>query len=389
MKRWTFFLCVVLLTAFLVHPSLATVEAKKEALASESYVPGEVIVKYKENASEAAIASMHKQENAVVAKEYKKEGFDVVKVKGKSVEQAVQEYNKNPNVEYAEPNYIFHASQTPNDPYYPSQWGLQKIQAPQVWEFCGTGKGIRVAVIDTGVQDDHPDLRGKVVRGYNYVNGNWNPYDYNGHGTHVAGIIAANTNNGIGIAAVAPDAQIYAVKVLNDNGSGTLANVAAGIRHAADNGSHVINLSLGASVGASTLEDAVNYAWNRGSVVVAAAGNAGSTAPHYPAYYSNVIAVAATDSADRKASFSTYGTWVDVAAPGVDIISTYVWSSYARLNGTSMAAPHVSGVAAILAEQGRSNSQIRAAIQNSAVPISGTGSYWRYGLINAPRACSY
>ncbi len=389
MKRWLFLVFTLMLAVALMSPAFSTADAK-QAVKSAEYVPGEVIVKYKENASEAAIASMHKQENAVVAKEYKKEGFDVVKVKGKSVEQAVQEYNKNPNVEYAEPNYIFHATWTPNDPYFNSglQWGPQRIQAPQAWDIS-RGNGIRIAIVDTGVQNDHPDLQGKVVMGYNYVNGNWNPYDYNGHGTHCAGIAAAATNNGIGIAGMAPGAQIYAVKVLGDNGSGTLANVAAGIRHAADNGSHVINLSLGASVGASTLEDAVNYAWSRGSVVVAAAGNAGNTARHYPAAYANAIAVAATDSADRKASFSTYGTWVDVAAPGVDILSTYSGSRYAYLNGTSMAAPHVAGQAALLAAQGRSNSQIRAAIQNTADSITGTGSYWRYGRVNAYRSVLY
>ncbi len=205
-NRWTFFLCVVLLTAFLVHPSLATVEAKNEVLASESYVPGEVIVKYKDGTTKANISAMHKQENAVVTQHNKELGFDVVKVKGKSVEKAVQEYNKNPHVEYAEPNYIFHTTWTPNDPAFNNglQWGLQKIRAPQAWDIVSRGNGIRVAVIDTGVQDDHPDLRGKVIMGYNFVDKNWNSYDYNGHGTHVAGIIAAITNNGIGMAASSP-----------------------------------------------------------------------------------------------------------------------------------------------------------------------------------------
>ncbi len=389
MKRWLFLVFTLMLAVALMSPAFSTADAK-QAVNSPEYVPGEVIVKYKESASEAAISSMHKQENAVVAKEYKKEGFDVVKVKGKSVEKAVQDYKKNPNVEYAEPNYIFHATWTPNDPYFNNgqQWGPQKIQAPAAWDIS-RGNGVRIAIVDTGVQNDHPDLRGKVVMGYNYVNGNWNPYDYNGHGTHCAGIAAAATNNGVGIAGMAPGAEIYAVKVLGDNGSGTLANVAAGIRHAADNNSKVINLSLGASVGASTLESAVNYAWSRGSVVVAAAGNAGNTAPHYPAYYANAISVAATDSADRKASFSTYGTWVDVAAPGVSIYSTYAGSRYASLNGTSMAAPHVAGQAALLAAQGRSNSNIRAAIQNTADSITGTGSYWRYGRVNAYRSVNY
>ncbi|MEW9032802.1 MAG: S8 family serine peptidase, partial [Planifilum fimeticola] len=182
---------------------------------------------------------------------------------------------------------------------------------------------------------------------------------------------------------------IYAVRVLNNSGSGTLDDVANGIIHAADSGADVISLSLGASVGATTLRDAVDYAWNRGVVVVAAAGNNGTSLPSYPAYYSNAIAVAATDSNDNKAYFSNYGSWVDVAAPGVNIYSTYTGSSYASLSGTSMATPHVAGLAGLLDAQGRSASQIRAAIENTADPISGTGTYWSKGRINAYRAVNY
>jgi thermitase len=246
-----------------------------------------------------------------------------------------------------------------------------------------------IAIVDTGVQYDHPDLSGKVYLGYNFVDGNWDPYDLNGHGTHCAGIAAAVTDNGIGIAGMAPNASILAVKVLDANGSGTLDNVASGIEYAADAGANVISLSLGGPSGSTTLQNAVDYAWNKGAVLVAAAGNNGSSAPTYPAYYSNVISVAATDSNDNKPSWSNYGSWVDVAAPGVNIYSTYPTNRYAYLSGTSMATPHVSGLAALLAAQGRTNSQIRAAIQNTADPIAGTGTYWKYGRINAANAVRY
>ncbi len=202
------------------------------------------------------------------------------------------------------------------------------------------------------MQYDHPDLAGKVIRG-DHVDNDWDPYDGNGHGTHTAGIAAAVTNNARGIAGMAPEATIYAVRVLDESGSGTLQNVANGIIHAADNGADVINLSLGSPNDSITLKEAVDYAWNKGVVVVAAAGNDGSAQPTYPAYYSDAIAVAATDSDESKASFSNYGNWVDVAAPGVNIYSTYTDGGYASLSGTSMATPHVAGLAGLLDAQGR------------------------------------
>ncbi|WP_425430442.1 S8 family peptidase [Desmospora activa] len=388
MKRWLSLFAAFLLAVTLVIPSVAVAQ---EPQAEQDYVPDELIVKFKPGTAGAVKSALHQQEDAEVESRNQAVGFEVVKLeKGQSIEKAIKAYEKNPNVEYVEPNYIVKAAWTPNDPAFSSQqWGPQRIQAPQAWDVTRSSSSIRIAVVDTGVQYNHPDLSGKVVRGYNYVERNWDPYDGNGHGTHVAGIAAAATNNGVGIAGMAPNAQIYAVRVLNNAGSGTLADVASGITHSADNGSHVINLSLGSSAGSSSLESAVNYAWSRGSVVVVAAGNAGNTAPQYPAYYSNALSVASTTSSDAKSSFSTYGSWVDVAAPGSSIYSTYPTNSYASLNGTSMAAPHVAGVAALLAAQGRSNSQIRAAIQNSADSISGTGSYWRYGRVNAYRAVTY
>lgn len=389
MKRFLMLFAAFLLAITLVLPSAASASTTNQAEAE--YVPDELIVKFKPGVVGQAKASLHAQENAKVVSRNHAIGFEVVKLeKGKSLQAALKRYEKNPNVEYAEPNYIFEATWTPNDPYFSAyQWGPQRIDAPRAWDITRSSSSIRIAVVDTGVQYDHPDLSGKVIRGYNYVENNWYPYDRNGHGTHVAGIAAASTNNGVGMAGMAPNATIYAVRVLNDSGSGTLAAVANGITHSADNGAHVINLSLGSSSGSSTLLNAVNYAWNRGSVLIAAAGNAGNTAPQYPAYYSNVMSVAATTSSDTRASFSTYGSWVDVAAPGADILSTYYYNTYRYLNGTSMAAPHVAGIAGLLAAQGRNNSQIRSAIQNSADRISGTGSLWYYGRVNAYRAVTY
>ncbi|HEX3036497.1 MAG TPA: S8 family serine peptidase, partial [Thermodesulfobacteriota bacterium] len=181
-------------------------------------------------------------------------------------------------------------------------------------------------------------------------------------------------------------------KVLNDSGSGSWSGIANGIIWAADNGAKVINMSLGGPSGSSTVQSAINYAWNKGVVIVAAAGNEGISSPSYPAYYSNVIAVAATDENDNIASFSNYGTWVDVAAPGVDILSAYIRYNppYVFLSGTSMASPHVAGLAGLLASQGRNNINIRAAIENTTDNI---GLYpianGQKGRINAHKAVDY
>jgi thermitase len=391
MKRTWTRAAALLIAILLIFPPSAGAEAEKEGtLDKRSYVPDQVIVKFKENAEPRLTLDIHLELNTDLLFHNKEIGFDVVKIKGRSVEEVIREYEKNPDVEYAEPNYLFTAQWTPDDPLFSSQqWGVKKVQTPAAWDVTQGSGDTSIAIIDTGVQYDHPDLSGKVVRGYEYVDNDWDPYDENGHGTHSAGIAAAATNNGRGIAGMAPDATIYAIRVLDENGSGTLQNVANGIIHAADNGADVISLSLGSPNDSITLKEAVNYAWEKGVVVVAAAGNNGSSQPTYPAYYSNAIAVAATDSDETKASFSNYGSWVDVAAPGVGIYSTYPDSRYASLSGTSMATPHVAGLAGLLDAQGRSASEIREAIENTADPISGTGTYWSNGRINAYKAVNY
>lgn len=363
------------LTVALTFPSsIFAKQMEVDPKAGVEYAAGEVIVKYK-----AGTISTAGSKNGKV---------HVVKIKGKTVAQAIKELKANPNVEYAEPNLIFHADFIPNDTYWSNQYGPQKISAPAAWDVTQSSSNVKIAIVDTGVQLNHPDLSSKIVAGYDFVSDDTIADDGNGHGTHCAGIAAAATNNSTGIAGMAPNASIMPVRVLNNRGSGTLDDVAAGIRWAADNGAQVINLSLGASSGSTTLSEAVDYAWNKGAVVVAAAGNDGSSSPNYPAYYSNTIAVGSTDSNDNKSSFSNYGTsWVDVAAPGSSIYSTYKSSSYNSLSGTSMATPHVAGLAGLLASQGRSASNIRAAIENTADPVG--LSYWKYGRANALNAVNY
>ncbi|WP_284139354.1 S8 family peptidase [Virgibacillus sp. LDC-1] len=361
------------------------------AVTESRFVKDEVIVKFNETVSNKVQQELLKKLDAKELPDLDavKSPFKILKVK--NVEAVVKALNNNPNVAYAEPNFKFNVAWSPNDTYFSPnyQYGLFHTYANTAWDVAKGSTGQEIAVLDTGVDYNHADLDGKTILGYDFVDQDYTPNDLNGHGTHVAGIAAAETNNGVGIAGMAPNTRILAVRVLDARGSGSLANVADGIRFAADNGAEVINLSLGCDCNTTTLENAVNYAWNKGAVIIAAAGNDGVSTTFEPASYANVIAVGATDRNDRKASFSNYGTWVDVMAPGVDIASTYPNNRYVYLSGTSMASPYVAGLAGLLTGQGKNNSQVRAAIQNTADTIPGKGTYFKYGIINAFDAVNY
>jgi len=264
---------------------------------------------------------------------------------------------------------------------------LPHVNAPAAWDISTGISDVIIAVIDTGVDLSHPDLAGKIVAGYDFANSDAIPQDDYGHGTHVAGIAAAVTDNAEGVAGMAWGARIMPVKVLDSSGYGYTSHIAAGIQWAADHGARIINLSLGGSFPSSTLEDAVNYGYERGLLIAAAAGNAylwGNPAS-YPAAYPHVMAVAATDDIDEHARYSTTGYYVDIAAPGGDpdsigddnprhwIMST-LWrdgSTYGLAAGTSMASPHVAGLAALVwsSHMGWTNDEVEWVIESSAVDL--------------------
>jgi thermitase len=278
----------------------------------------------------------------------------------------------------------------PDDPYFDYQWALTIVEAPQAWEVTTGSPSVNIAILDTGVDQDHPDLAEKIVSNINFTTSP-TADDVHGHGTHVAGIAAAITNNGLGVAGLGYDSTIMNVKVLGDTGWGTYGGLAAGIIWAADNGAEVISMSLGAFVYSSTLEDAVDYAWSKGVVLVAAAGNYGSTDPFYPAAHANCMAVAATNPDDDRPDYSNYGDWVDVGAPGTSIYSTYKDNSYRYGAGTSMAAPHVAGLAGLVFTtvsdtkgDGKLNDEVRSRIEATCDDIGETGI--GHGRINAARA---
>ncbi|MDC0705760.1 MULTISPECIES: S8 family peptidase [Priestia] len=345
----------------------------------------QIIVKFKEDVCEETQLKIHHKHKCTILDHNKELDFQVLHSK-RDINTLIKIYNKLEEVEYAEPNHMLKAFYTPNDPFFAYQYGPQKVQAPDAWDVTTSNGNIKIAIIDTGVQLNHPELAIKLWPGYNFVEGNLNPNDGNGHGTHVAGIAGALTENSLGIAGIAPSASIIPVRALDNSGNGTLSNIANAITYSTNAGAKVINLSLGSSQGSITLENAINHAWNQGVVIVAAAGNEASNTLTYPAAYQNVIAVASTDINDQKSDFSNYGTWVEVSAPGSTILSTYTGSYYAYLSGTSMACPHVAGLAALLAAQGKNNVQIKNTILSTCDPVPGTGLYWTYGRINANRA---
>jgi len=316
-----------------------------------------------------------------------------------------------PGVTSISPERKVRALFTPNDQYLSSLWGLDTVNAYEAWDIAQGTHDVIVGVLDTGIDWNHPDLSGNIwsdpsgYHGYNFIdynripmddnvnsydeNGEWIPNTYTYHGTHVAGVIGATINNNLGVAGIA-QARLMAVKVMNDSGEGTDATVAAGIRWAVDNGAVVVTMSLGVDGMSTTLENAVDYASSRGVVTVAATGNSGSSYVSYPAAYPSVIAVGAIDSTDRRASFSNFGTGLDVMAPGVQIYSTQGGGGYQYLSGTSTAAPYVAGVAAIMLSVNPALSPVEVGnvINSTARDISRTGydTSTGWGIVDAFRA---
>ena len=271
-----------------------------------------------------------------------------------------------------------------SDPLIGSMWHHQKIDSPTAWNTTAGG-GVVVAVVDTGVSCRHEDLAANVVTGYDAITGATGcPEDLHGHGTHTAGIVAAVANNGRGGAGVAWGARISPVRVLDPNGGGEDSDVAAGMIWAAGHGAAVMNMSLGGEWDSPSLRAASAYVIGRGVVLVAAAGNEGSSRLFYPAAYPGVISVGATNSSDRRTDWSNWGGWITMGAPGETILSTIVGGGFGSMSGTSMAAPVVAGVAALVRSLGYPAASVRQLLQTTADTCSGCG--WQAGRVDAAAA---
>jgi thermitase len=310
-----------------------------------------------------------------------------VEVPAGDVAETAAALRSDPDVRYVEVDQVATTSVVPNDPSYSSQWGLPRAKVTQAWSATTGSTGITIAVVDTGVKSVS-ELSGRLLTGYDFVNGDTNATDDEGHGTMTATVLAGRGNNSIGIAGICWSCRVLPVKVLGADGSGLYSDIAQGIRYAADQGAEVINMSLGGSADSQVLRDAVTYAVGKGSLVIAAAGNDGSSAKHYPAAIPEVLAVGASTAGDARYPWSNWGsTWVDIAAPGCNLAQDTA-GQVAQFCGTSSATPFVAGVAGLLASvtPTPTAAQIRTALTSSADSLSGNWIASTSGRVNAAAA---
>jgi len=377
------------------------------------YHINEVVVRFREQPGASDLERMRRE---VGATDVRRLGYTFVfRSQSMSTEALIAYFEGKWDPVYVEPHYLYITNQAtlqkaspklsavddaeqttlepiiPNDALYSDyQWNLTSIGTEKGWNLSRGGEDVVVAVLDTGVQQDHPDLRDQLTTGYNVIDGSSVAEDDVGHGTHVAGIIGAAVNNNEGVAGISWYNRIMPVKVLDSSGAGTTYSVAEGIIWAADNGAKVINMSLGNYASAEFLHDAIRYAYDRDVVLIAASGNDNTSRPGFPAAYPEVFAVAATDAHGARASFSNYGDYIDVAAPGDGIASTYPGSQYAALSGTSMASPHVAGLAALIRTKNPllTNEEVMEIMRQTATDLGkrGKDDEFGYGQINVAGA---
>lgn len=332
--------------------------------------------------------------NDPIAIELAKIGVTIIEAPADRIDQLKKEFKADPDVRFAEYDGLVQALDVfPNDPGFPSQYGLINIRAPQGWAISTGSSIVTIAVIDSGVDGSHPDLLAKLLPGYDFVESDSVPQDEYGHGTHVSGIAAASTNNGTGVSGVSWGAQILPVRVLDASGNGSYTAVAAGIVWAVDHGAQILNLSLGGVSPNSTLLNAVAYAYDHGTLIIASSGNDGSGNLRYPARYPVVVSVGSTNSINQRSSFSNYGSGLDLMAPGESIFSTNPGGGYGIRTGTSMSTPYVSGLAAILwGMPGFGGAfAIETAMEKSAFDLGSVGwdGEYGYGLIQMDAALLY
>jgi PKD repeat protein len=445
--------CIIFLIILLVFTSLAMAEDFRfKSFVDESkfdgkveYAPGEILVKFKEGVSKQQMADLFSAHETSVLSVHRG-GVKKLRVPaGKTEHELISLLERDPRVEYAELNTICHAFMTPNDPYYsPYQWHFPKINCPAAWDIS-TGSSVLVGILDSGIAYEDfaipsyelntvqsgvttymqaPDLAGTAfASGYDFINDDTHPNDNNGHGTHVAGTVAQTTNNSYGVAGMAFDCTLMPVKVLDYTGSGTAQTLADGLYWATDHGAQVINMSLGWPAGynpGSTVQNAIQYAYNHGVVLVAASGNEGVSPVSYPAAYSQCIAVGATRYDDDLSYYSQYGSAQEVVAPGGDINVDQNGDSYGDgvlqqsfdpydpdppvtladptsfgwwfYQGTSQAAPHVSALVAMMIANNQTGIEnIRNILHETAVDLGSSGwdQYYGYGRIDAYAALTY
>jgi subtilisin family serine protease len=375
--------------------------------------PTRLLVKLKEGATKEQVAAAHASAGGRLLQDLPQIRWQIVEVPYGKQREIARLYLEQPAIERADLDHARRVAYVPNDPYWPWHWHLQDIKADLAWDTEKGDPSVVVAVMDTGLDASHADLSANVwtnpgeiagngidddgngyvddVHGYDFAYVDSDPNDVYGHGTACAGIVAAVQDNSLGVTGVAPQCRIAGVKAANDSGYFyDSANVPAFL-YCADMGFKVISMSFFSDDVTPAERDAVDYCWKHGMVLVAAAGNSLSVIPYYPGAYEHVVSVAATDSSGNPTWFTDYGSWVDVAAPGVGIATTTVGGGYTTsFAGTSAACPHVAGLAALLfsADPSATNADVRAALEDTATATisSAWGEYTNYGKVDCDAA---
>lgn len=407
MKQYFICICYLMVTILLLFPGISTAQPQYE----------EVIVNFVDDASQEDIRIIAEEYgiemvyNSIFSKEEVLLRFPVGERSSEMLLQLMKSLTAEEEIEYAEPNYLYQAYFTPNDPMYNKQWNMKMINMEKAWELA-EGKGAIVAVIDTGVAfEDYKDKKGtyhrvpdlaqtEFVKGYDFIDDDKHANDDNGHGTHVAGTIAQSTNNKLGVSGIAYKAKIMPLKVLTRQGYGNVADISEAITYAADHGAHVINMSLGGPFPSKVMQEAVEYAYKKGVTVICAAGNERRNRASYPAAYPYAIGVSSVGPDEELAPYSNYGEGIDIAAPGGNkkvttehgILQNTIGrmdptkDAYEYFQGTSMASPHVAGVAALLVSAGiKKPAKVEEILLKTATKKDDASKYGA-GILNAAAA---
>lgn len=377
---------VALAAAMLLAPGGAKA-APPERSAEGPWAKGRVLVMPNPGLSEGELAKIVGPEGGK-AKKLTSSGLYMVELPGNASEKAIAaRLAHNPHLKFAELDRAVEPSFVPNDPYLGSQWHTARINAPAAWDVAA-GAGVTIAIADTGVEATHPDLANQLVAGYNFHDGNTNTSPVTGHGTWVSGAAAATLNNGVGVAAVAGGARIMPLRVTDTTGYGYWSEIASAITYAADRGVRVISLSFETLIPSAAVMNAAAYMKSKNGLVVIAAGNSGGDPGH--ARNANVIAVSATESDDTRASFSSYGSYVTIAAPGRNVWTTDLNGAYAMGYGTSFSAPIVAGTVALMmsANPKLTSAEIETLLYANVDDLGAAGwdPYFGYGRVNAGAA---
>jgi len=373
-----------------IATTIATLAAPAFAAQPEIFAQGRIIVEPKAGLTVAEFSKLLKANGAGKARKLGQSNIHVIEVAHGSEKAIAAKLKNNPHFKFAELDLRVELSAAANDAYAGSEWHLGKIGASTAWD-SAQGAGVIIAVLDSGIDASHPDLAGNLVPGYNFYDGNTNTADVCGHGTKVAGSAAAVTNNAAGVAGVAGQAKIMPLRIAyNTSGTcyGWLSDIANGVTYAADHGARIANISYAAMPATASVVSAASYMKSKGGLVFVSAGNLNKDEGYTPT--TSMIAVSATDSADNRSSFSSYGAFVSLSAPGVGIYTTVQGGGYGAVNGTSFASPVAAAVAALVmsANPSLSADQVKNILFSTAVDLGTAGRdiYFGYGRVNAAAA---